>query len=311
MTTMMRRKPSHKRGSEWKICYKQDLVVNIGESMNLQKTVPLSAVYPGQSGERDFSADLAKNLKELNVGKFEDAETEANVGTRRADIVATGEDGTLVVENQFNKANWDHWGRLEAYARLKKAGVAVLVAEDFEELMIVTCNLRNEDNKVNWYLIQAQANSHDELSFHHVARPAIDIQTERKIDTEYSEFWTPILQGEFGKLFVGKSTSLRDDGWMEGETIGDVEMWFKLINRECYIQLYFRGENPSELRDKVIELFPKSDYDYEYTDTSTKIRVKFPVLDKGKNDRDDWDEIREKLVTMGTDIYNKISESGL
>ena len=27
--------------------------------------------------------------------------------------------------------------------------------------------------------------------------------------------------------------------------------------------------------------------------------------------RDDWDEIREKLVTMGTDIYNKINESNL
>ncbi len=276
--------------------------------MNLQKTKPLSSIY---DREENFSADLADNLDALNVGKFEDPETEANVGTRRADIVAIGIDGTLVVENQFGKADWDHWGRLEAYARLKKADVAVLVAEDFEELMIVTCNLRNEDSNVNWYLIQAQANLHNELSFHHVARPTIDIQTERKIDNEYSEFWTPILQGEFGKLFVGKPTSLRNDGWMKGKTIGDVEMWFKLNNWECYIQLYFFGENPLELRDNVIELFLKSDFDYENTDTSTEIRVKFPVLDKGKNDRDDWDEIREKLVSMGTDIYNKIDESGL
>ena len=56
-------------------------------------------------------------------------------------------------------------------------------------------------------------------------------------------------------------------------------------------------------------LFPKSDYDYENTDNSTEIRVKFPVLDKGKKDRDDWPEIREKLVSMGIDIYNKINES--
>ena len=69
----------------------------------------------------------------------------------RADIVAVGEDGTLVVENQFGKADWDHWGRLEAYARLKEADAAVLVAENFEELMIVTCNLRNEDSAISWY----------------------------------------------------------------------------------------------------------------------------------------------------------------
>ena len=87
--------------------------------MKLQESIPLSSIY---KREEDFSADLADTLDALNVGKFEDPETESNVGTRKADIVAVGEDGgKLVVENQFDKADWDHWGRLEAYARLKKA----------------------------------------------------------------------------------------------------------------------------------------------------------------------------------------------
>ena len=46
------------------------------------------------------------------------------MGTRKADIVGKGDDGVLVVENQFSKADWDHWGRLEAYARLREADVA-------------------------------------------------------------------------------------------------------------------------------------------------------------------------------------------
>ena len=136
--------------------------------MNLQQSIPLRDIY---GNEEEFSAALANRLEALKVGKFEDAETESNVGTRRADIVAVGEDGTLVVENQFEQADWDHWGRLEAYARLKEADVAVLVAERFEELMIVTCNLRNEDSNIDWYLIQAQANIHKEFTFHHVCSP--------------------------------------------------------------------------------------------------------------------------------------------
>ena len=60
-----------------------------------------------------------------------------------------------------------------------------------------------------------------------------------------------------------------------------------------------------------MELFPISDYPYTNNDSPKQIRVKFPVLNKGKNDQDDWDEIREKLVAMGTDIYNIIDESGL
>lgn len=275
--------------------------------MNIQQRIPLSDIY---KREEDFSADLADNLGELRVGSFEDPETESNVGTRRADIVAVGEDGTLVVENQFGKADWDHWGRLEAYARLKKADVAVLVAEDFEELMIVTCRYRDEDSAIDWYLIQAHANSHEELSFHHVVGPAIDIQTERRADIGYSEFWQPIRDGEYGRLFAGKPVPISNDRWI-GRTRDNVSVGLVFTNQRCYVQLYFTGANPSERRDEIMTLFPESEYRYEYRDTPKETKVNFPAIDKGKNDPDDWDEIREKLVAMGTDIYNKINESNL
>ena len=274
--------------------------------MNIQQPIPLSDIY---KREEDFSADLADNLDALRIGSFEDAETESNVGTRRADIIAEGEDSSiLVVENQFGKADWDHWGRLEAYARLKEADVAVLVAEDFEELMIVTCNLRNEDSKIDWYLIQAQANAHKELSFYHVVRPAIDIQVERTSGVGDSEFWAPIREGN--GLFAGKPVPIRNDGSISKNT-RNIAVTLFLTNQRCYIQLYFQGTNRLERRDKVMTLFPESDYTWEYNDSPKQIRVQFPVINKGKNHPDDWDEIREKLVGMGTDIYNKINESNL
>lgn len=281
--------------------------------MNIQKTIPLPPLYNNR--EEEFSADLADNLDALKIESFEDiefekVETESNVGTRRADIVAVGEDGTLVVENQFGKADWDHWGRLEAYARLKDANVAVLVAEDFEELMKVTCNLRNEDSTIDWYLIQVQANTHKELSFHHVVQPAIDIQTERRTEVGYSEFWAPIRQGELGELFAGRPVPLSNERWIS-KYIRNIGVTLFLTNQRCYVQLYFQGKDRLERRDKVMELFPESDYLYEYNDSPKQIRVKFPVLNKGKNNQDDWDEIRQKLVAMGTDIYNKINESDL
>ena len=273
--------------------------------MKLQQTIPLSSIY---KREEDFSDDLAGTLKVLKVGEFEDAETESNVGTRRADIVASGEDGILVVENQFGEADWDHWGRLEAYARLKNADVAVLVAEDFEELMIVTCNLRNEDSNIDWYLIQAQANSHKELSFHHVARPAIDIQTEKKSEEGYSEFWAPVR--EANGLFKGKPVPIKDerllDKWVRG-----VQMTLRLNKQSCSIRLRFQEVDRLERRDRVMELFRQSEYKYEYKEAVQSVSVVFPVINKGIEDLDDWDEIREKLVSKGTDLYNKINESDL
>ena len=269
--------------------------------MKLQKTIPLSSIYT----EVEFSAALADNLDALGIGSFEDAKTESNVNKRRADIVAVGEDGTLVVENQFGKADWDHWGRLEAYTRSQDATVAALVAERFEDLMIVTCNRRNEESNIGWYLIQAQANEHKEFSFHHVARPAIDIQIGPTSDIEYSEFWAPIREGT--GLFAGSAVPIRDEGGI-AKSFQGVWLWLKLLNRRCYVQLSFGS---SEHRDEIMHLFPNSEYDYGYREAERSVSVVFPVLDKGKNDRDDWNEIREKLVTMGTDIYNKINESDL
>ena len=272
--------------------------------MKLQKTIPLSSIYT----EVAFSAALADNLDALKVGEFEGVKTESNVGPRRADIVAKGKDGILVIENQFGKANWDHWGRLEAYARAQNATVAVLIAESFEDLMIVTCNRRNEESDIHWYLIQAQANEHKELFFHCIARPAVDIQTERKSEAGYSEFWAPIREGD--GLFAGKPVLIRNDGYISKSTRG-VDVYLHLTNHQCYIRLWIQGINRLERRDKVKELFRESNYEYKDKDTTMFATLIFPVLNKGRKDPEHWPEMREKLVNMGTNIYNKINESDL
>ena len=269
--------------------------------MKLQQYKTLSSIY---RREEDFSSDLANNITALEIGSFEDAETESNVGTRKADIVAVGDGGTLVVENQFGRADWDHWGRLEAYARLKEADVAALVAEDFEELMIVTCSLRNEDSKTDWYLIQTKVNLHEEISFHHIARPAIDVQTE-KTGVEYSEFWGPIRHSG---LFAGKPVPLRDEGWI-GKGIRGITLLLQLHNHACSVMISFQGDDRLDRRAKVVELFPDNEYSYELNESPKFAKVIFPVLEKGKKDHDDWPEIRQKLTSLGEDVYNKIRDS--
>ena len=272
--------------------------------MNLQQSIPLSDVYPR---EADFSEDLATELDALDVGNFEDAETESRVGTRVADIVAEGEDGILVVENQFGKANWDHWGRLEAYARLKEATVAALVAESFEDLMIDTCSLRNEDSEIGWYLIEAQANVHHELSFHHVVKPSVDIQAEKKVGAEHSEFYEPIRAGD--GLFAGNPVPRRTEHSVS-KTVRGVQLILRLLNHRCDVKLLFQEENGLERRDEIVELFLDLEYDCQPEETPNGYpSIIFPILNKGKKHREDWPEIREKLVGMGTDIYNRLNES--
>jgi len=279
--------------------------------MDLQKLVPLSTVY---RSETEFSSDLAKNLNALKeiIGSFEDAETESDVGARRADIVAVHvdeEDGTrrtLVVENQFGRADWDHWGRLEAYARLKEADVAALIAEEFEELMIVTCNLRNEDSEIDWYLIEAHANTHREIFFYPAARPAIDIQIRSQERRGYSEFWEPIRREG---LFAGKPVPVRYEDGGVWKSIRGISVGLEIRNHHAQVRLGFRGDDRVERRAKVAALFPATDYKYELQESPLFATIVFPVIDKGKKDKEHWPEIHTRLTDLGTDIYRKIDES--
>ena len=134
--------------------------------------------------------------------------------------------------------------------------------------------------------------------------------SEKEPEVKQSEFWQPIRDGEFGELFTGKPVPISNEGWI-AKTIRNIGVCLYLTNQRCYVQIYFHGANGSERREKIMALFPKSEYAYAYRDSPRETKVQFPVLDKGRKNQDDWDEIRKKLVAMGTDIYNKIDESNL
>ena len=133
---------------------------------------------------------------------------------------------------------------------------------------------------------------------------------EKKPEVKQSEFWQPIRDGEFGALFAGRPVPVRDDGWISKQIRG-VEIILSFRKSRSYVSFLCRGENRIERRDEIIALFPEEDYDYYPRESDKRAGFGFPVINKGKDHPEDWDEIRKKLVAMGTDIYNKIDESDL
>ena len=134
--------------------------------------------------------------------------------------------------------------------------------------------------------------------------------SEKEPEVKQSEFWQPIRDGEFGALFAGKPVPVRDDGWIS-KRIRGVELILSFRKNRSYVSFLCSGENRIERRDEIITLFPEADYDYSPHESPQRAGFRFPVINKGKDHPEDWDEIRKKLVAMGTDIYNKIDESDL
>jgi hypothetical protein len=89
-----------------------------------------------QNEERDFTRWLTENIELLGSAlgiEIEDARAEESVGDFSSDIVAremnTGE--TIVIENQYNKTDHDHLGKLLTYSSGKNAGFSMWLAEEF------------------------------------------------------------------------------------------------------------------------------------------------------------------------------------
>ncbi len=114
--------------------------------------------------------------------------------------------------------------------------------------MVTTCRLRNNESEINWYLIQVEANSHEEVAFRHIAWPIIDPEVE------YSEFWNPICQGDLGGLFAGSPVPISHERSI-GKGVRRVRLTLNLLNDSCYIQLKFQESGRMERRDKVMELY--------------------------------------------------------
>lgn len=89
--------------------------------------------------EEDFSRWLAADGFELlrdAIGiDMEVLQTEARVGSFRADILAeeTSSERKIVIENQFGKTNHDHLGKQITYASGRDASIVVWVVENLRE----------------------------------------------------------------------------------------------------------------------------------------------------------------------------------
>src|SRR5262249_37957376 len=102
------------------------------------ESVELRHVWSDEA--RDFTAWLATDGLEL-LGKTIDAELtlvkrEASVGPFSADILAQidGEDEHMVVvENQLERTNHDHLGKIIAYASGLRARTVIWIAKEFTD----------------------------------------------------------------------------------------------------------------------------------------------------------------------------------
>ncbi|MCY3652084.1 MAG: DUF4268 domain-containing protein [bacterium] len=105
------------------------------ESLSKIRKVALRKVWPQEAS--DFTPWLEEHLGELGEAlgmELEASERESRVGSRSLDIMATDSSGrTVIIENQLQRSDDNHLGRLLIYTAGKDADFIIWIAKDFED----------------------------------------------------------------------------------------------------------------------------------------------------------------------------------
>lgn len=169
--------------------------------------VPLRKVWLHEA--YDFTSWLSLNIDVLNeVIHFEiqNVETEKSTGSFSVDIIGEDPSGNMVIiENQLEKSDHDHLGKLITYLAAFDAKTAIWIVADARQEHIQAVSWLNENKETNFYLIKVEGvkigDSYPAPLLTAIVEPSEEIKKVGKVKKETSErhktrfeFWSLLLE---------------------------------------------------------------------------------------------------------------------
>jgi hypothetical protein len=283
--------------------------------------VSLRSIWPNEA--RDFTTWLAENLDFLGEALGVDlslVEQEASAGTFSADILAEDGGGNLVIiENQLERTDHDHLGKLITYLSNMEAKTAFWITSDPRPEHEAAIHWLNEMLPVDvaFYLVKLEAYRIGESApaplVSIVAGPtpeAKQIGGQKKELAERHvlrlEFWGQLLERakEHTRLHAGRSPG--KDHWLSTGA-GKAGLGFNYVIRthDAQVELYIdTGDADANKtifdqlavnKERAEEAFGEP-LDWQRLDDRRASRIRYVIPGGGIRDRDRWPEIQEAMI---------------
>ena len=209
----------------------------------------------------DFTKWLEENIDVLSdaIGRdFENVERERKTeSTFSVDLVAEGNDGSsIIIENQLEKSNHDHLGKLITYLTAMQAKVAVWIVADPRPEHVAAMNWLNESSSADFYLVKIEAIRIDQSPpaplLTVIVGPSEEGKSIGRSKQEMSErhhthrkWWSQLVQHPNAKHHRHISPS--NNSWIgTGAGIRGITFIYRVTNSESRIDLYIdRGRGMS------------------------------------------------------------------
>ena len=283
--------------------------------------LPLREVWKHEA--HDFTQWIQDNLDVLNDvidRNLTSAEREQAAGSFSVDLVAEDEAGNpVVIENQLERSNHDHLGKLITYLTAIGAKIAIWIVADPRPEHIAAITWLNESSSADFYLLKIEAikigNSDPAPLLTRIVGPSDESKSVGVTKKELAErhilrrnFWKTLLESAKQKTKLHSGLTPGIYSWIStGAGKSGLSFNYLITKHEGTVELYIdRGKESEEENKRIFDTLFKSKEDIEKTfegnlewqrlDLKRACRIKKIVKTGGYRDEDKWEEIQNEMI---------------
>jgi hypothetical protein len=225
--------------------------------------LPLREVWKHEA--LDFTTWLVENIEVLSQAidlPLQDAKREQAAGDFSVDLVAEDDDGnTVVIENQLERSNHDHLGKVVTYLAALDARVAIWIVSEPRPEHTKAVTWLNESQQASFYLVKAEAirieSSPPACLFTLIVGPSEEAREVGETKKEFADrhairrrFWETFLERARHRTKLYDTLSPSNDNWIQFAS-GKRGLWFhtSITEHAATVQLVIdRGKSADENR---------------------------------------------------------------
>ena len=285
------------------------------------KRVPLREVWKHEA--LDFTTWMLDNIEvvgdiiNLNLSN---AEREKSAGSFNVDLVAEDDMGGLVIiENQLDKSNHDHLGKLITYLTSLEAKTAIWIVADPRPEHVRAISWLNESSAASFYLLKVEAirigDSQPAPLLTLIVGPSEEAKElgnkKKQMAERYiirKKFWTQLLDQSKNMTKLHSNISPSEHNWI-GTSAGKrgLGLNYTVTQNNSTVELYIDRGRESEEENKIIfeELFKEKEnienvfgkaLEWQSLEGKRACRIK-GVVDGGYRDEEEkWPEIHKNMI---------------
>jgi len=272
---------------------------------------------------QDFTTWLESNIDVLNDAidlTLANVDREQSAGAFSADLVAEDASGNLIIiENQLEKSNHDHLGKLITYLTVLEAKAAIWIVSEPRPEHVKAIAWLNESSSAAFFLVKVEAikigdspaaplltlitgPSEEAVQVGHKKKELAERHVIRK------KFWTGLLDLARAKTKLHANISPTEYNWL-GTTSGLGGLWlnYAIRQHDGQVELYIdvdkdTGEGNTRILNTLLERREEIEkafggpLDWEALEGRRACRIRNTVDVGGWRDEDSWPELYENMV---------------